>query len=123
MAGECGLALDTIDRLAGLLDITLTIPTKREFAQLASNPGGQLRLRFIDNVFSEIVQPPIGKTFSEWEDEERERLRKLRGPKTTLSHYTCDILIERPTDSAGLRKRRATIPVELFQKFGPKATA
>lgn len=120
MAGECGLALDTLDRLAELLNLRLNIPTKRRFAMLATIPSGQPRLRFINNVFSEVVQPLIGKPFGEWEDEERERLRKIHGPDITLSHYTCDILIVRPTDSVGLRKRRQSIPGEVFEKYGPK---
>jgi hypothetical protein len=122
MASECGLALDTVDRVAEVLGLTLNVPTKRRFVMLATMTGGQPRLRFINNVFTEIVHPPVGKAFSEWEDEERQRLRKIHGADMTLSHYTCDILVERPTDSVGLKKRRKTIPSQVFDKYGPKAS-
>ncbi len=88
---------------------------------LANTTVGEPRLRFINNEFSELVFPPIGKVFAEWESEERQRLQATLGPKTTLSHYTCDILKERPTDSVGLCNRRKSIPPEVFEKFGPNA--
>jgi hypothetical protein len=123
LAGECGLALDTIDRLAALLGLRLSIPSKKRFAMLATTLTGDPRLRFVNNVFHEVVHPPVGMSFKEWEDGERVSLRKTHGPQVTLSHYTCDILVRRPTDSGGLRKRRETIPVWIFQKYGPKASA
>src|SRR5689334_9947538 len=67
MAGQCGLSLDTLDRLAELFDLRLTIPSKRRFAMLASTLSEEPRLRFINNEFSEVVYPPVGESFEDWE--------------------------------------------------------
>jgi len=60
----------------------------------------------------------MDKPISQWEDQVRAALRKERGRRVTVSHYTKDILHHRPTDSAGLIRRRKSIPASIYQKLG-----
>jgi hypothetical protein len=120
MAGVCGLSLQTLERLSDLLQIRLLIPPKRRMAMLAASAKGLTRIRFINNAFDSVVDPPLGIDFKQWEAEERERLRPLHGDEMTLTHYTLDILEPKPSDSVGLCKRRGTIPSRVFDQYAPK---
>lgn len=78
-----------------------------EFTTIVDNK--QKRLRFINNIFTDIVTVPSHIPMKEWERTERERVREVYGPNATLSHYTRNILTPRSDDSDALRERRKTI--------------
>ena len=78
----------------------------------------QKRLRFIDNVFADVVTVPSHIPLKEWERTERERVREVYGAIATLAHYTINILTPRPDDSVGLCERRKTIPDWAYDAMG-----
>ena len=121
---QSGLSLKTLDALAEILGLVVTVDPTRErsiemLTQTANDPK-QLRLRFINNEFHEVVRKPAHIPMKEWEKGEREEIRRLYGADATMSHYTSAILTERKGDSAGLRERRKTIPSWVYERFGIK---
>jgi transcriptional regulator with XRE-family HTH domain len=119
LSGRCGLSLEALDRLAEELNLEVRALPRQVRPEGAVNLRSPLlRLRFVDNVFEKLVEVPMDKPITQWEDEVRTALRRERGRPVTVSHYTKDILHHRSTDSVGLVRRRKGIPRSIYHQLG-----